>query len=249
MIFLYFVVCSALFILFGFLIKDYSRTIIQSVLKLERSSYPIELLEQGLVFKRALKKNEQSKPYFYIALIFCFSLSIVLLISKASFLYRQAPSIALVQTAIIISFTCLLFWLSWIDLASYFLPNRLVFIFGALGLAHSFLATQAGYSYFINHLLAILISSILLFSFQYVVERFLGEGSLGGGDTKLLIALSAWIGLYPLIFVVMYASILFIACTLFLRYLKKSQFVYFPFGPFIAISAYIIFLLGQAIVL
>jgi prepilin signal peptidase PulO-like enzyme (type II secretory pathway) len=239
------VVFTLLFCLFGFLIKDYSRPIICNVLWQERSSYPFELLQQGSLFRASLKNTGQINPFFYGGLIACFALSIALAFFKVPYAYIQSPVVILLEISLIISFACLLFWLSWIDLASYFLPNTLILALGVFGLLYSALVPQLRYELLINHAQAVLISGLGLILFQYLVEKFLGEGSLGGGDTKLFIALSAWFGAYSLIFIVMYASLLFIVFTLTFKKLKKRQFIYFPFGPFIAVGAYVVFLCGN----
>ncbi len=121
--------------------------------------------------------------------------------------------------------------LSWTDIRSYRLPNIYTFPLMGLGLLEGYLSSD---------LMARGIGLILGYSVFVIIEKgfktLRGKDGLGRGDAKLLAAGGAWCGWIGLPFIVLIASGLGLAATLFptMRdYIKNSRI---PFGPFLALA-------------
>ena len=123
--------------------------------------------------------------------------------------------------------------LSAFDIREFRLPNVLTFPLIALGLIHSYLASE---------LMAALIGASLGYlafvGIAYAFKRLRGVDGLGRGDAKLLAAGGAWVGWMGLPHIVIIASSLAIAGVILMR-LRGSEITSkspVPFGPFLAVG-------------
>ena len=83
-----------------------------------------------------------------------------------------------------------------------------------------------------DHLAAGLGGGLLFF-----LLTLLTKGAIGGGDIKLIAALGLWLGIRPLLSVIMYGFIAGGAAALFLLLTKqKNRHDYFAYGPYFALS-------------
>ena len=102
--------------------------------------------------------------------------------------------------------------LSAVDIREFRLPNVLTFPLIALGLIHSYLASE---------LMAALIGASLGYlafvGIAYAFKRLRGVDGLGRGDAKLLAAGGAWVGWMGLPHIVIIASSLAIAGVILMR--------------------------------
>ena len=95
-----------------------------------------------------------------------------------------------------------------------------------LSLSHSLWGAMAGY---------------LTFWLMATVFRLVtGRDGLGGGDTKLLAALGAWLGGLVLPQLLLMSSLLGLGIALWFR-LRENKQGEFPFGPALAVSGLILF--------
>lgn len=217
---------SIIFGVTAYLARLHSRNLIAGIIR-EDKSYPVELMRIGKGLKAAFATTDGLIRYA----VLCFSLTTLI------YLNRQAmhPN----ELVFVSVFIALIVWLSWIDLASHLLPSVLVLVFALVGVMCSICINNEIYANLYDSLLALGVSSIVLYVFQIISWKMGGENSVGGGDTKFLIALSAWFGLLPLLFIITYACLGFIAAILYRQYVCKDRISCYPFGPFIAFGAWL----------
>ncbi len=87
-----------------------------------------------------------------------------------------------------------------------------------------------------------------LWSVNWLFKQVRGKTGMGDGDFKLLAALGAWAGYKALLPIVLISSVTgAILQTILMRVSKHEGDQYFPFGPYIAIAGWIVFLFGQQI--
>ena len=73
--------------------------------------------------------------------------------------------------------------------------------------------------------------------FLFFVLTLLTKGAIGGGDIKLIAALGLWLGIRPLLSVIMYGFLTGGVAALFLLITKqKKRRDYFAYGPYFALS-------------
>lgn len=97
-----------------------------------------------------------------------------------------------------------------------------------LGLPHAVLGCAMGYGLFA--------------SLAWTFQRITGRDGLGGGDTKLLAALGAWLGPWVLPHLLLIASMAGLATALWSRWVKQQEGE-FAFGPALALSGALLFYL------
>ncbi|REH38788.1 type 4 prepilin peptidase 1 [Paraperlucidibaca baekdonensis] len=127
-----------------------------------------------------------------------------------------------------------------IDFNSQWLPDRLTLLLLWLGL----LATALGINPLMISLTQSVLASALGFSlfwalaagFKYVT----GRDGLGGGDTKLLAALGAWLGPWVLPNLLLIASLVGLGFALWSRW-RRGAHEAFAFGPALAIAGGLLF--------
>lgn len=144
-------------------------------------------------------------------------------------------------------FGCLLGWsllaLAAIDLRRWLLPDVLTLPLLLAGLAVTAVLTPDA---LFDHGVAA--------AFGYLALRFIGrvyrgvrrrEG-LGGGDAKLLAAAGAWVGVAALTQLLLLAALTGLAAALLLRLrgVAMSRYSALPFGPFLALATWILWLTG-----
>ncbi len=134
--------------------------------------------------------------------------------------------------------------LAWIDLRSMLLPDALTLPLLAAGLG---LAALAGRDLLADRAAAAALGFGLFESLALIYRRLRGREGLGMGDSKLLAALGAWLGLAALPLVMLLAACIGLAAvggaTLAGRRLAHDTAI--PFGPCLAASGWLIWLYGD----
>lgn len=70
--------------------------------------------------------------------------------------------------------------------------------------------------------------------------------SMGGGDIKLLAMIGAFLGIKQVIFVFFLAPVLALPFGLYIKFRKKEETI--PYGPFLAVTAAMFYLMGDKII-
>ena len=135
----------------------------------------------------------------------------------------SGPAIFYIIVAIVI-----LSFITVTDLEQYVIFDCMLLPFAILGLCYTLhlkLPTT-------EHLAAALGGGLL-----FLLLTLLTKGAIGGGDIKLIAALGLWLGIRPLLSVIMYGFLAGGAAALFLLVTKqKKRRDYFAYGPYFALS-------------
>lgn len=130
--------------------------------------------------------------------------------------------------------------LSFIDLEHYIIPDGInIFIF-LLGIGYYIVTRPFAFS---DLLIGALGTALFFFALILIYKD-----KMGGGDLKLAIALSIWLGWPNIALAVFLASFLGLIAALVLKLTRGLSFsTPIPFGPFLALGTYITILWGQVI--
>lgn len=140
-------------------------------------------------------------------------------------------------------FFIVLIALSFIDYYTRYLPNFLTIPLVWMGLfVQLFASTRT-----VGAELAIVgaIAGYLpLWIFAYIYRFLRGRDGMGFGDFKLLAAIGAWLGPYPIPWIILLASLLGSVFQLSKLLVQRQSTLhqYFPFGPWIVLATVIIYL-------
>ena len=146
--------------------------------------------------------------------------------------------------AIVLS--CFLVALSGIDLRTQYLPDSLTLPLLWLGLIAS---TDNLYMPAKPALIGAALGYLSLWSVCWVYKQFTGKQGMGHGDFKLLAALGAWCGWQGVLPIILLSSLVgAIIGTVWLRLQKQDNSTPIPFGPYLAIAGWIVFMWGEQLV-
>ena len=143
---------------------------------------------------------------------------------------------------------CLFGWwlltLAWIDWRCWLLPDALTLPLSVAGLAEAAVFAPAD---FLDRAAAAALGYAVLSIVALVYRRWRGLDGLGMGDAKLLAAAGAWVGVAALPQVVLLAALSALIVVLGLRLAGVAQLhahTAVPFGPFLALAAWAVWLGG-----
>ena len=177
--------------------------------------YPKALQGDSLSFPEQIPQRAKwRKLFLFISLCFCFAKAWSVL---------SMPSLFYIIVAI-----SLLLFITVTDFEQQVILNEILFAFALFGLCytlHLHLSPP-------DHLLAAL-GGGLFFLFLSIV----GKGAIGGGDIKLIAALGLWLGVKPLLSVILYGATAGGIAALLLLFTKKvTRKQFFAYGPYFALS-------------
>ena len=160
------------------------------------------------------KRAKFRKPLLFFLLLFC--------IGKAWFA---------VSIPTVLYYTAAIAFLSFItitDFEQYVIFDSMLLPLAALGLCYT-VHQQLSIT---EHLAAGLGGGLL-----FLLLTILTKGAIGGGDIKLIATLGLWLGIRPLLSVIMYGFLAGGAAALFLLLTKqKKRHDYFAYGPYFALG-------------
>ncbi len=145
------------------------------------------------------------------------------------------------------AFDCVFGWwlltLGWIDLRRWVLPDALTLPLLAAGLAEAFLLEPET---LLDRLVGAALGYLVLRAVAIAYRRLRGREGLGGGDAKLLAAAGAWVGGLALPQVILGAALGGLAAAAILRLAGRRLEAQsaLPFGPFLALAAWAVWLWG-----
>ena len=140
---------------------------------------------------------------------------------------------------------CLLGWwllaLGWIDLRTWLLPDALTLPLIIAGLAASFMFDP---DQLVNRALGAALGYASLMTIAALYRALRGREGLGGGDAKLLAASGAWLGAAGLPEVILLAALSALAAAACLRLagVRLGVLSALPFGPFLAVATWVLWL-------
>lgn len=142
--------------------------------------------------------------------------------------------------------SCFLVAMSGIDVRTQLLPDQLTLPLLWLGLIASvdnlFVPAKAAIA-------GAVLGYLSLWVVYWVYKQLTGKVGMGHGDFKLLAALGAWAGYKALLPIVMLSSIVgAVVGSIWLMRKGRDQATPIPFGPYLAIAGWIVFLWGDDII-
>lgn len=139
--------------------------------------------------------------------------------------------------------SCYLIAAAGIDLREKLLPDQLTLVLLWLGL----IASVDNLFVPAKHAIAgAVLGYLSLWSVNWVFKQIRGKTGMAAGDFKLLAALGAWAGYQALLPILLVSSLVgAIVGTIFLRMTRRGGDTYIPFGPFLAIAGWIVFVWGD----
>ena len=142
--------------------------------------------------------------------------------------------------------SCFLIAMSGIDVRTQLLPDQLTLPLLWLGLIASvdnlFVPAKAAIA-------GAVLGYLSLWVVYWVYKQLTGKIGMGHGDFKLLAALGAWAGYKALLPIVMLSSIVgAVVGSIWLMTKGRDQTTPIPFGPYLAIAGWIVFLWGNDII-
>jgi leader peptidase (prepilin peptidase)/N-methyltransferase len=142
--------------------------------------------------------------------------------------------------------SCFLVAMSGIDVRTQLLPDQLTLPLLWLGLIASvdnlFVPAKAAIA-------GAVLGYLSLWIIYWVYKQLTGKIGMGHGDFKLLAALGAWAGYKALLPIVMLSSIVgAVVGSIWLMTKGRDQATPIPFGPYLAIAGWIVFLWGDDII-
>lgn len=139
--------------------------------------------------------------------------------------------------------TCVLIALSGIDLRTQLLPDQLTLPLMWLGLIA---ASDGLYMPAKPALLGAIAGYVSLWSVWWLFKQLTGKEGMGHGDFKLLAALGAWVGLQGILPTVLISSLVgAIIGSIWLAMRGRDRATPIPFGPYLAIAGWIVFMWGE----
>jgi len=146
---------------------------------------------------------------------------------------------------------CLLGWwlltLGWIDLRCWLLPDVLTLPLLVVGLVAAALLDP---EQLVDHALGAALGFLTLLAVAALYRVLRGREGLGRGDAKLLAASGAWLGASALPQVILLAALsaLVAAGGLWLAGVRLGAHSALPFGPFLALATWLLWLCGPFLV-
>lgn len=139
--------------------------------------------------------------------------------------------------------SCYLIAAAGIDLREKLLPDQLTLVLLWLGL----IASVDNLFVPAKHAIAgAVLGYLSLWSVNWVFKQVRGKTGMAAGDFKLLAALGAWAGYQALLPILLVSSLVgAIVGTIFLQMTKRGGDTYIPFGPYLAIAGWVVFLWGE----
>ena len=142
--------------------------------------------------------------------------------------------------------SCFLVAMSGIDIRTQLLPDQLTLPLLWLGLIASvdnlFVPAKAAIA-------GAVLGYLSLWTVYWVYKQLTGKIGMGHGDFKLLAALGAWAGYKALLPIVMLSSIVgAVVGSIWLMTKGRDQGTPIPFGPYLAIAGWIVFMWGNDII-
>ena len=165
-----------------------------------------------------------------------------------SLLWRYGPTLYLISPLVLCS--CL-FCLSLVDLETQIIPDRFLLIPAIVRIVQLIIENRNDFkAFFICLIPAVALGGVVLI-ISLVMDKILKKDTMGGGDIKLLAVLGLFLSSYPDcipegLLILLVACIVGIVMGSIL--MKVDSETPFPFGPALAIAAWITLLFGSPLV-
>ncbi len=143
-----------------------------------------------------------------------------------------------------------LFAIALVDLESFEVPNELLIVAFVSWLTFSVIELILGKNdlmYYGKQLLSGLVLGAVMLLLSFLMDLILKRESLGGGDIKLYAVLGVYLGFAGAYELIVLSCILGLIYALIRRMINRNASKEFPFGPSIALAAFLVLMFGDAI--
>lgn len=144
-----------------------------------------------------------------------------------------------IQFLISITFISMLLIIIISDYQTMIIPDE-VLISSSIILLIEFMIKDGGNS-ILGHLLDVFVSFLLMFLLKKIGDFLFKKESMGGGDLKLMAVIGMVLGWKVALICIFLASFIGLPISLIILFKNKTDII--PFGPFLSVSAIILFLL------
>ena len=145
-------------------------------------------------------------------------------------------------------FSAYLIAMIFIDADTQLLPDQLTLLLMWGGivfhLAAYLLQADWGITTLVDSLLGAIVGYMSLWSIFQLFKLVTGKEGMGYGDFKLLAALGAWLGISVLPIIIIMSAVVGLIFALIMKVAKNQPM---PFGPYLAISGWIVLVFSQPI--
>ena len=145
-------------------------------------------------------------------------------------------------------FSAYLIAMIFIDADTQLLPDQLTLplMWGGIAfhLAAYLLQADWGIITLVDSLLGAIVGYLSLWSIFQLFKLVTGKEGMGYGDFKLLAALGAWLGISVLPIIILMSALVGLVFALIMKVAKNQPM---PFGPYLAISGWLVMILNQPI--
>ena len=145
-------------------------------------------------------------------------------------------------------FSAYLIAMIFIDADTQLLPDQLTLplMWGGIvfHLAAYLLQADWGITNLVDSLLGAIVGYMSLWSIFQLFKLVTGKEGMGYGDFKLLAALGAWLGISVLPIIIIMSAVVGLIFALIMKVAKNQPM---PFGPYLAISGWIVLVFSQPI--
>ena len=145
-------------------------------------------------------------------------------------------------------FSAYLITMIFIDADTQLLPDQLTLplMWGGIvfHLAAYLLQADWGITTLVDSLLGAIVGYMSLWSIFQLFKLVTGKEGMGYGDFKLLAALGAWLGISVLPIIIIMSAVVGLIFALIMKVAKNQPM---PFGPYLAISGWIVLIFSQPI--
>jgi len=143
-------------------------------------------------------------------------------------------------------FAVILLCVSLTDLDDGIIPDRFLLAGMICFIAFAFADIQNISNYLINGVIGAFSVSLPLLLFVLAADKLLGKETMGGADIKLFFVVGLFTGWQLCLMTLLFSCIIGIIFAYIFNAVKHSKGA-FPFGPSVALSAFIVILTGQQI--
>lgn len=129
------------------------------------------------------------------------------------------------------------------DLREYLIPDKWVVIAIVNWFAWA-LVLGDGFGAIIMRMLAAVVIAGTLLVVVIFTDRIMGKESLGGGDIKLLFAITLYLGTWDSLYMMLIACIIGLVLAVIIKNRESGGNRYFPFGPAMSLATVIMLTAG-----
>lgn len=184
---------------------------------------------------------EPSRSKSLLAALVCTAIMVGLWVAASVFALSLPPTLTSVVLLIALSVVC------WFDIDHFRIPDWITFPLIALGLLEPLVWPSKP---FLLHLAGAAAGYGLIWALNAYWKRFRGREGIGMGDAKLLAGAGAWLGLPALPIVTLVASSIALVWILLTRSFRSGRDELsdvFPFGPFLSIGFFAVWVFQKSL--